>query len=174
MNPLKTVQHKVEFHKLACKVLQKFKTHTLQSPNSSGRSTDSRLVTRSSKHSGWRGWSLLRCLVTWECCFSGLLQPVKQPLQRTVVSVTFCLFVFRRFRNTSKHLIFFFFIMFPDISRCAGSLIMMPELDWIMSSPCISPRKAQFHVWITFCKHENKTFVVLLNLNILESDKNLN
>lgn len=27
---------------------------------------------------------------------------------------------------------------------------MMPELDWIMSSPCISPRKAQFHVWITF------------------------
>lgn len=47
------------------------------------------------------------------------------------MSVTFLFF--RRFRNTDRHLIFFFFynVYFdgPAISRCAGSPVMMPELD---------------------------------------------
>lgn len=54
-------------------------------------------------------------------------------------------FFFRRFRNTNRHLIFCdVHCGGPDISRNAGFLIMMPGLDWIMSSPLISPRKPSF------------------------------
>lgn len=79
-----------------------------------------------------------------------------------MVSVTF--FFFRRFRNTNRHLIFCdVHCGGPDISRNAGFLIMMPGLDWIMSSPLISPRKPSFMCEsLFFCKHGNMVKIKLL------------
>lgn len=117
--------------------------YALQSPDSCGRS-GSRLVRSETRTKMERAQPIATL-----SDFRRLSLSLAATCETVVRRQPWCLLLFfRRFRNTTRHLIFFFFFYDvhcdgPDLSRCAGFL-MMPGLDWIMSSPCISPRKPSF------------------------------